>query len=134
LVASMSFWEGVDIPGQALQLVVIDKLPFPVPDDPLVRAFGERARAQGLSPFAAHALPAAAVALKQGAGRLIRTESDKGLLIVGDVRLQRQSYGARLRRAMPIHRHVAPPEALQAWLVELTKAATMDATGQANPR
>ena len=134
MVASMSFWEGVDIPGPALQMVVIDKLPFPVPDDPLVRAFGQRARAQGLSPFAEHALPAAAVALKQGAGRLIRTESDKGLLIVGDVRLQRQSYGARLRRAMPIQRQLQQPEALQAWLEELTKAATTAASDRATRR
>jgi len=134
MVASMSFWEGVDIPGPALQMVVIDKLPFPVPDDPLVRAFGQRARAQGLSPFAEHALPAAAVALKQGAGRLIRTESDKGLLIVGDVRLQRQSYGARLRRAMPIQRQLQQPEALQAWLEELTKAATTAASDRATQR
>ena len=68
LVASTSFWEGVDVPGDALQLVVIDKLPFPPPNDPLVEARSKRLEAQGRSSFADYSLPEAAVALKQGAG------------------------------------------------------------------
>jgi ATP-dependent DNA helicase DinG len=88
LVASASFWEGVDVPGEALQLVIIDKLPFPPPGDPLVEARGQRLEAQGRSPFNDYFVPEAAVALKQGAGRLIRRESDRGLLVVCDPRLE----------------------------------------------
>jgi ATP-dependent DNA helicase DinG len=76
LVASASFWEGFDVPGDALQLVVIDKLPFPPPGDPLFEARSQRITQQGKSAFADHALPEAAVSLKQGAGRLIRSETD----------------------------------------------------------
>ena len=86
LVASTSFWEGVDVPGDALQLVVIDKLPFPPPNDPLVEARSKRLEAQGRSSFADYSLPEAAVALKQGAGRLIRRETDRGILVIGDTR------------------------------------------------
>ena len=78
LVASASFWEGFDAPGDALQLVVIDKLPFPPPNDPLVEARSQRLEAQGRSAFNDYSLPEAAVALKQGAGRLIRRETDRG--------------------------------------------------------
>lgn len=101
LVASVSFWEGVDMPGDMLQLVVLDKLPFPVPDDPVGKARAQRLESKGESPFSRHSLPATAVALKQGAGRLIRTEKDRGLLVIGDTRLMRSSYGGRLRGALP---------------------------------
>lgn len=101
LVASASFWEGVDVPGEALQLVVIDKLPFPPPGDPLVEARGQRLELQGRSPFNDYFVPEAAVALKQGAGRLIRRESDQGLLVVCDTRLVQMSYGRRLMAALP---------------------------------
>jgi ATP-dependent DNA helicase DinG len=101
LVASASFWEGVDVPGEALQLVVIDKLPFPPPGDPLVEARGQRLEAQGRSPFNDYFVPEAAVALKQGAGRLIRRESDQGLLVVCDTRLVQMGYGRRLLAALP---------------------------------
>lgn len=101
LVASASFWEGVDVPGDALQLVVIDKLPFPPPGDPLVQARSQRLEAAGQSPFARYFLPAAAVALKQGAGRLIRGETDKGMIAICDPRLTRKGYGRRLLRALP---------------------------------
>jgi ATP-dependent DNA helicase DinG len=101
LVASASFWEGVDVPGDALQLVVIDKLPFPPPGDPLVEARSQRLEAQGRSPFNDYFVPEAAVALKQGAGRLIRRESDRGVLVVCDTRLAQMGYGKRLLAALP---------------------------------
>lgn len=105
LVASSTFWEGVDIPGDALQLVVIDKLPFPPPDDPLVEARSRQLEAVGRSPFGDYMLPEAAMALKQGAGRLIRRESDKGILVVADVRLRTKGYGKRMVQALPpMHR------------------------------
>lgn len=107
LVASASFWEGVDVPGEALQMVVIDKLPFPPPGDPLVEARGQRLESQGRSPFNDYFVPEAAVALKQGAGRLIRRESDQGLLVVCDTRLVQMGYGRRLLAALPPMRRLA---------------------------
>ncbi|MBG9386808.1 ATP-dependent DNA helicase [Caenimonas aquaedulcis] len=101
LVASASFWEGVDVPGDALQLVIIDKLPFPPPGDPLVEARSQRLESQGRSPFNDYFIPEAAVALKQGAGRLIRRETDQGVLVVCDTRLATMGYGRRLMAALP---------------------------------
>ena len=127
LVASVSFWEGVDVPGDALQLVVIDKLPFPVPSDPLVQAHAQRLQRAGRSPFRDHALPEAAVALKQGAGRLIRHETDEGILVVADTRLLDRGYGKRLMAALPTMRRLGSAEefddALQALI---TRTSTMD--------
>ncbi len=101
LVASASFWEGIDVPGDALQVVIIDKLPFPPPGDPLVEARAQRLQSEGRSPFNDYFVPEAAVALKQGAGRLIRRESDQGLLVVCDTRLATMGYGRRLMAALP---------------------------------
>lgn len=101
LLASGAFWEGVDVPGDALQMLVIDKLPFPVPDDPLVQARSQALRQQGLSPFEAYVLPETAMALKQGAGRLIRSETDRGVLVIADERLLQRSYGPQLLAALP---------------------------------
>ncbi|MBP7451283.1 MAG: ATP-dependent DNA helicase [Ottowia sp.] len=101
LVGSATFWEGVDMPGDALQCVVIDKLPFPPPGDPLVEARCQQLEAQGRSAFADYSVPAAAVALKQGAGRLIRRETDAGLLVICDTRLVSMGYGRRLLAALP---------------------------------
>lgn len=101
LVGAGSFWEGVDLPGDALQLLVIDKLPFAPPDDPLSQARAQRLEAAGRSAFREHALPEAAVALQQGAGRLIRHEADRGVLVVCDTRLRTMGYGKRLRAALP---------------------------------
>lgn len=106
LVASASFWEGVDIPGDALELVVIDKLPFPPPGDPLVQARSERLTQQGRNPFNDYYIPEAAVALKQGAGRLIRRETDRGILVLCDARLLSMGYGRRLLAALPPMRRV----------------------------
>jgi ATP-dependent DNA helicase DinG len=107
LVASASFWEGFDAPGDALQLVVIDKLPFPPPNDPLVEARSRRLEAQGRSAFGDYSLPEAAVALKQGAGRLIRRETDTGVLVICDTRLVTMGYGRRLLAALPPMRRLA---------------------------
>ncbi|CAN5322247.1 ATP-dependent DNA helicase [soil metagenome] len=101
LVASASFWEGFDAPGDALQFVVIDKLPFPPPNDPLVEARSQRLEAQGRNAFGEYSLPEAAVALKQGAGRLIRRETDSGVLAICDTRLVAMGYGKRLIAALP---------------------------------
>ena len=122
LVASASFWEGVDVPGDALQLVVIDKLPFPPPNDPLVEARSQRLEAQGRSPFNDYFVPEAAVALKQGAGRLIRRESDRGLLVVCDTRLVSMGYGRRLLAALPPMRRLQAPEEFAQALEELSVA------------
>lgn len=101
LVASATFWEGFDVPGDALQLVIIDKLPFPPPNDPIVEARGKRLEAQGRSSFNDFFVPEAVIALKQGAGRLIRRETDRGVLVVCDNRLASTGYGKRLMAAMP---------------------------------
>jgi len=101
LIASASFWEGVDLPGEALQLLVIDKLPFAPPDDPVVNGRLEMAASRGENAFAAVTLADAAMALKQGAGRLIRSETDRGVLVIGDRRLLSRSYGPSLLAAMP---------------------------------
>lgn len=119
LVASASFWEGVDVPGDGLQLVVIDKLPFPPPQDPLVEARSRRLELEGRSPFRDYFLPETAVMLKQGAGRLIRRENDTGVLVVCDRRLLQMSYGKRLLRALPPMRLLASRAELDAVLQEL---------------
>jgi ATP-dependent DNA helicase DinG len=101
LVGSASFWEGIDVPGAALQCVIIDKLPFPPPHDPLVQARSKELESRGRDPFNDYYLSEAAIALKQGAGRLIRSETDLGLLVIADVRLRQMPYGRRLRAALP---------------------------------
>ncbi|WP_459617893.1 ATP-dependent DNA helicase [Bordetella sp. 2513F-2] len=101
LVGSASFWEGIDLPGEVLTLVAIDKLPFAPPDDPVIEARLRACRARGGNPFAEYQLPEAAISLKQGAGRLIRTEQDWGVLVVGDARLVEKPYGKRLWRGLP---------------------------------
>ncbi|TCT03352.1 ATP-dependent DNA helicase [Paralcaligenes ureilyticus] len=101
LVGSASFWEGIDVPGDALTLVAIDKLPFAPPDDPVLEARLARCREQGGNPFMEYQVPEAAIALKQGAGRLIRSEQDWGVLMVGDTRLVEKPYGKLLWRGLP---------------------------------
>ncbi|WP_036074680.1 ATP-dependent DNA helicase [Limnohabitans sp. Rim47] len=124
LVASASFWEGFDVPGDALQLVVIDKLPFPPPGDPLFEARSQRVTREGRSAFADHALPEAAVALKQGAGRLIRSETDRGVLVVCDTRLTTMSYGRRLVRGLPEMRRLSGHAEFLSTLRQFTTDAT----------
>jgi len=122
LVASASFWEGVDVPGEALQLVIIDKLPFPPPGDPLVEARSQRLEGQGRSAFNDYFVPEAAVALKQGAGRLIRRESDQGVLVVCDTRLVQMGYGRRLLAALPPMRRLQDEAEFDAALALLAGA------------
>jgi ATP-dependent DNA helicase DinG len=119
LVGSHSFWEGIDVPGDALQCVVIDKLPFPPPSDPLVEARVRRIESRGGDAFAEHFVTEAAIALRQGGGRLIRTETDRGLLVICDPRLVRMPYGARLRGALPPMQEVGDEASAMAWLAEL---------------
>jgi len=101
LVGSQSFWEGVDVRGDALSLVVIDKLPFAPPDDPVLSARLDALTKKGLSPFAVHQLPQAVITLKQGAGRLIRAETDRGVLMICDTRLVDKPYGRRIWQSLP---------------------------------
>ena len=119
LVGSQTFWEGIDVPGDALQCVLIDKLPFPPPNDPLIEARVRRLEAEGRNPFNECFVADAAVSLKQGAGRLIRSETDRGLLVVCDPRMARMPYGARLRAALPPMTVLNEESAALAWLAEL---------------
>jgi ATP-dependent DNA helicase DinG len=119
LVGSQSFWEGIDVPGDALQCVLIDKLPFPPPNDPLVEARVKRLEAEGRNAFADYFVAEAAVSLKQGAGRLIRSETDRGLLVVCDPRMVGMNYGRRLRQALPPMTLVASEDEALAWLATL---------------
>ena len=101
LLGTASFWEGVDVQGVALRLVVIDKLPFAPPDDPLVRARVQHLTSQGLNAFRDYQLPEAALALKQGVGRLIRSEEDRGVVVICDPRLLARGYGRALLAVLP---------------------------------
>jgi ATP-dependent DNA helicase DinG len=119
LVGSQSFWEGIDVPGDALQCVLIDKLPFPPPNDPLVQARVKQIEARGGNAFAEYFVAEAAVSLKQGAGRLIRSETDRGLLVVCDPRLRQMNYGARLRAALPPMAELSDEAQVFEWLADL---------------
>jgi ATP-dependent DNA helicase DinG len=101
LLGSQSFWEGVDVQGEALSVVIIDKLPFAPPDDPLFAARLEHIAREGGNPFMDYQLPQAAISLKQGAGRLIRSETDRGVLMICDRRLVEKPYGRRIWQALP---------------------------------
>lgn len=101
LVGSQSFWEGVDVRGEALSLVVIDKLPFTPPDDPVLAKRLQLLAQAGGNPFMEHQVPQAIITLKQGAGRLIRGETDRGVLMIGDTRLVTKPYGRRIWQSLP---------------------------------
>ncbi|NMM36972.1 MAG: ATP-dependent DNA helicase [Glaciimonas sp.] len=101
LIGSQSFWEGVDVRGEALSLVIIDKLPFAPPDDPVLAARIEVMEKKGLNGFMHHQLPEAIITLKQGAGRLIRDEADRGVLMICDPRLISKPYGKRIWQSLP---------------------------------
>jgi ATP-dependent DNA helicase DinG len=102
LLGVQSLWEGVDFPGEALEILVVAKLPFSVPDDPLVEARGERLRERGLDPFRADAVPEAVLRFRQGVGRLIRRADDRGVLVVCDPRLLSASYRRPFLDALPV--------------------------------
>lgn len=101
LVGSMSFWEGVDVKGEALSLVVIDKIPFASPNDPVMMARSRAVEASGRRPFDEITLPEAVITLKQGAGRLIRSEGDRGMLVICDPRILNKGYGKVVRDSLP---------------------------------
>jgi len=101
LVGSMSFWEGVDVKGEALSLVVIDKIPFAPPNDPVMMARSRAVEASGRRPFDEITLPEAVITLKQGAGRLIRSEADRGMLVICDPRILNKGYGKVVRDSLP---------------------------------
>jgi ATP-dependent DNA helicase DinG len=101
LIGSQSFWEGVDVKGEALSLVVIDKLPFSAPDDPVLAARIDKMNREGRNAFLEYQLPQAVITLKQGAGRLIRDETDRGVLMICDPRLYTKTYGRRILQSLP---------------------------------
>ena len=101
LVGSQSFWEGVDVRGEALSVVIIDKLPFAPPDDPVLSARVDKLNAEGKNAFMEYQLPYSVITLKQGAGRLIRDEKDRGVLMLCDPRLISKSYGKRIWQSLP---------------------------------
>lgn len=101
LLGTSSFWEGVDVRGEALSCVIIDKLPFASPGDPVLQARLEAIRQQGMNPFMSQQLPSAVITLKQGAGRLIRDSSDTGVLMICDPRLRSKPYGRIFLASLP---------------------------------
>jgi ATP-dependent DNA helicase DinG len=101
LFGADSFWQGVDVPGDALRNVLITKLPFSVPDHPLLEARLDAIRQSGGQPFREYQLPEAVIRLRQGFGRLIRTGTDRGLVVITDSRIVRKSYGRAFLEALP---------------------------------
>jgi ATP-dependent DNA helicase DinG len=118
LLGTGSFWEGIDVKGEALSVVIIDKLPFAAPDDPLLKARLEAIRAQGGNPFFDEQVPQAVISLKQGVGRLIRDESDSGVVMICDTRLVTKGYGRSFINSLPPMRRTRALEDVQAFLRE----------------
>jgi ATP-dependent DNA helicase DinG len=119
LIATMGFWEGVDITGDSCQIVIVDRIPFPRPDDPLWQARREAAHDAGLPPFATVDLPRAANLTAQGAGRLIRTDTDRGLIVLCDSRLRTRSYGTTILATLPEMPVFTAPDQATAYLDSL---------------
>jgi ATP-dependent DNA helicase DinG len=119
LLGSSSFWEGVDVIGDALSLVVMDKLPFAAPDDPVMEARSDLLRKSGGNPFTQLYLPQAVISLKQGAGRLIRDVNDRGALVICDPRIQTKSYGRVFRDSLPPMRQAAEHSEVEKFLGSL---------------
>ena len=126
LLGSQSFWEGVDMPGDALSVVIIDKLPFQPPDDPVVAARIAQAEKSGSNPFMHYQLPHAALSLKQGAGRLIRTETDRGVLMICDTRLADKPYGKLLLNALPAMTRTRKLEVVARFFEAEARSSTAD--------
>jgi ATP-dependent DNA helicase DinG len=127
LLGTGSFWQGVDVRGPALRVVVIDKLPFAAPSDPLVRARTEAIRRDGGDPFVEFQLPAAVLALKQGVGRLVRDFDDRGLVVIGDRRLRTRGYGRVFLDSLPPMPLLEDPAAARRFAAGLAPAAVPEA-------
>ncbi|ABR88311.1 ATP-dependent DNA helicase [Janthinobacterium sp. Marseille] len=124
LIGSQSFWEGVDVRGDALSVVIIDKLPFSPPDDPVLAARIEALERKGMNGFMHHQLPAAIINLKQGAGRLIRDERDKGVLMICDPRLISKPYGKRIWQSLPPFKRTRELAVVQDFFATIDAVAT----------
>lgn len=122
LLATASFWEGVDVRGDALCCVIIDKLPFAAPDDPLLQARIEDCRKRGQDPFMQLQLPQSVLAMKQGAGRLIRDVSDRGVLMVCDNRLLTRKYGGLFLSSLPAMRRSRNPQQVVDFLASIARS------------
>jgi ATP-dependent DNA helicase DinG len=122
LVATMSFWEGVDVPGKALRLVIIDKIPFQVPTEPVVLARSAAIEALGKNPFAHYHVPVAAITLKQGFGRLIRSRRDAGIVALLDKRVHTKGYGRTLLASLPPARRTDDIAETKAFAQQLARA------------
>ena len=118
LFATKSFWEGVDVPGDALSLVIIDKLPFAPHRDPVIQHRDQLVRDAGGNPFGQFMLPEAILALKQGVGRLIRTETDRGVMAILDSRINTKRYGAQIVASLPRARRTLRFEDVVAFFAE----------------
>lgn len=125
LLGTASFWEGVDVQGVALRLVVIDKLPFAPPDDPMVRARVQHLQSQGMNPFRDYQLPEAALALKQGVGRLVRSEEDRGVVMICDPRLFSRGYGRSLLAVLPPMRPTREADEAIAMLIRCAREVAL---------
>jgi ATP-dependent DNA helicase DinG len=128
LLATMGFWEGLDVPGRALELVIIDKLPFPRPDEPLWQARREAAEASGRSAFMSVDLPRAAMLLAQGAGRLIRTTEDRGVVAILDSRLYKRRYGRVVLQTLPPMPKTTSRSVAEAFLQGISRSASSDSS------
>ncbi|MDE2148863.1 MAG: ATP-dependent DNA helicase [Gammaproteobacteria bacterium] len=122
LIATASFWEGVDVRGPALRVVAIDRLPFAAPGDPLLDARLTAIREAGGNPFNDQQFPQMLTALRQGVGRLIRDAGDRGLVVLCDPRLSSRGYGARILAALPPMPRLPDLDAVRAWLAEITES------------
>ncbi len=129
LLATGSFWEGVDVKGEALCIVAIDKLPFASPDDPLLKARLEGIRRRGGNPFGEYQLPQAVLALKQGVGRLIRDFDDFGVIVLGDPRLTSKNYGKAFLKALPQSPVLTDPAACVRFLTDRLRATGHGSAG-----
>jgi ATP-dependent DNA helicase DinG len=127
LLGSQSFWEGVDVRGDALSLVIIDRLPFAPPDDPVLAARIARINREGRNAFMEYQLPEAVITLRQGAGRLIRDERDRGVLMICDPRLITKAYGRRIWQSLPPMRRTREPAEVCEFLRNLTSGADVAA-------
>jgi ATP-dependent DNA helicase DinG len=129
LLGTASFWEGVDVKGPALSLVIIDKLPFASPGDPVLKARLEAMRAEGRNPFVEYQLPQAVLALKQGVGRLIRDASDTGVMMICDPRLTGKPYGRVFLASLPPMRRTRDGNEAIRFLAEHLDSAKAEAAG-----